>query len=80
MLEQEVMISSLMWGWIAVAKMSAQEATTAKGTQWKYNYPFFFNHWFPSSLITGDFLEQKKPFAIISWLCSAATHPIIQFH
>lgn len=35
MLEQEVMIQSLMWGWIAVAEISDQEATVAKGTQWK---------------------------------------------
>lgn len=39
MLEQEVMIQSLVWGWIA--EMSDQEATAAKGIQWKYNCPFF---------------------------------------
>lgn len=35
MLEQEKVIQSLMWGWIAVAEMSDQKACMAKTTQQK---------------------------------------------
>lgn len=41
MLEQEKAIQSLMWGWIAGAETSDQEAPTAKTSQQNYKCPFF---------------------------------------